>query len=172
MPAFADGDVSEKDMKFLRKFYSRVDAYRQVFGSSQADRNALIRRADALICGLGALHPSVQESSLTLRERLLSDRESFERLSLFIAGDIGGVLLGHPGMSRADFEEKIEPRNRRCLGISLSSFQNVASRRGLGVVAVANGPAKAPVAIAAVESGCVTSLVVDGSLADAISRRV
>ncbi len=159
-------------------FLHQIPGYEAIFGAHPAQPRRVADEVDSVIMGAGIIGPEFAQwsperpdfpaSGDFIAERLVQEEDvRKEDLARLIFGDVGGVLLERPDLSRAD-RQTVESLNAGWTGMREQDLQRIAAAAGktgrAGLILVASSAAKAEVLLAAVRRGLVNQVVVDESL--------
>jgi DNA-binding transcriptional regulator LsrR (DeoR family) len=166
-------NISPVEAAVVRKFFAQSSAYQEVFG----DRAPLIDRVDSLLTSVGKaerpmgfVFDELLQAGST-RNRPLT-REALARL---VAGDVGGVLIPRRTLGAADRRE-VDVLNDMWTGLKRAHLERIAldadRRKRPGVIVVSMGADRAEIIGEAVRCGLVNVLVIDRSLATALTKEL
>jgi DNA-binding transcriptional regulator LsrR (DeoR family) len=168
LPAFIPRRYGPEAVAGIRELMADSPSYQAVFGGNRP----LIRQVDLLLTSVGSRHRSMgfaHEEFLRAageKDAPMSEEE-FDRL---FVGDIGGVLL-----PRNPADAKARELSEMWTGAKRADFEHIAktaartSKPGVIVFSV-NGEGRADAIALAVRQGLVNELVIDRTLADALTR--
>jgi DNA-binding transcriptional regulator LsrR (DeoR family) len=171
VPALIPRKFHGAEARVIRRFVGQSGSYRAVFRSS----SPLIDRVDSLLTSVGPsnrpmgfLHEELLAAGSTRSRRLTT-----ESLSRLVIGDIGGVLIPRPGLAEQGRLE-VDALNAMWTGITLSHLKRMSrqagqTRRPGVIVASLDGDERAHVIAEAIRAGIVNHLIIDRSLADALT---
>lgn len=172
VPALIPRRFRGADARGIRRFVRQAASYREVFGT----RAPLINRVDSLLTAVGTsnhpmgfIHDELLKAGSTPTKKLTS--ASLEKL---VAGDLGGVLFPRPGLSAREKKE-VQALNAMWTGAKLTHLKRIArqaarsTRPGVIIVAMGEGD-RAAIIAEAVRYGLVNELIIDRTLAEALTR--
>lgn len=172
VPALIPRVFVTKEIAVIQKLMGHVEAYKKIFigkANGNIPEEPLIDTVDTILTSLGA-----EDTALAWGEDELGRTAGFSRADLkkLIIGDISGVLIPKPNLSKADKAELSEIQ-QRWTGISEDQISNCAKRaernkraRPAGVVVSTIGQNKADIVIECLKRCLVNHLLIDQDLAD------
>lgn len=172
VPALIPRRFHGADARGIRKFVEAAASYREIFGK----RSPIIRQVDSLLTSVGPAERPMGFINEELRSAgsLAGRPLTKEQLARLVAGDIGGVLLPRPNVSRVGARE-VDALNNMWTGVTRAHYERIAVQaertKRPGVIVVSFGGAERAETIAeAVRCGLVNELVIDRQLADALTK--
>ncbi len=177
VPAFIPGGFTKTQLEGVWKLIGLVKAYSQIFGEplpKNTSQAPLAERLDMVLTSVGRSENPLGFGKANLLQTGGLDIKEMARLVL---GDIAGVCIPRPGLSKAD-QAKLAPVIERWTGIRRKHLEECArrSREGdaekgsPGVTVVAFGRNKARCVFEAVKLGLVNTLVIDHSLEEELEQ--
>jgi DNA-binding transcriptional regulator LsrR (DeoR family) len=172
VPALIPRSFRGPDARGIRKFVQQAASYKEVFGRSAP----LINQVDSLLTAVGPssgpmgfIHGELLKAGSTPKKKLTT-----AALAQLVAGDIGGVLLPRPGLD-ARGRAEVDALNGMWTGATLSHLERIAAQAGRstrpGVIVVAmGGDDRAEILAEAIRHGLVNELIIDRTLAEALTR--
>ncbi len=167
VPCSVPAQLDAAQSKLVREFIELLPGYRQVFGRPGPDgqrQGGLIDELQMLVTSAG----EGKESPWPWH----AARADFEGVpwNSLVLGDVSGWAFPQPNLPPAEWQ-RVEEINRRWLGVRLADLQRCARReRDPGVILVVATPAKARITLEAILQGCVTELICDEPLAQALNQ--
>ncbi len=171
VPALIPRRFSGSDADGIRKFVAQAGSFKEVFGKPAP----LIDQVDSLITAVGSskkpmgfIHDELLKAGSLPKRKLTS-----AALGKLVVGDVGGVLFPRPGLDTRGRAE-VEALNGMWTGATLPHFERIAkqaarsARPGIIVVAM-GGEDRAAIVAEAVRHGLINELIIDRSLADALT---
>lgn len=171
VPALIPRRFIGPDADGIRKFVAQAGSYKEVFGTA----SPLIDKVDSLITAVGSskkpmgfIHDELLKAGSLPKKKLTTPS-----LGKLVVGDLGGVLFPRPGLS-ARGRAEVDALNRMWTGAKLRHFERIAkqaarsTRPGIIVVAM-GGEDRAAIVAEAVRHGLVNELIIDRTLADALT---
>jgi DNA-binding transcriptional regulator LsrR (DeoR family) len=143
-----------------------------VFGTAAP----LIDRVDSLLTAVGTsnhpmgfIHDELLKAGSTPAKKLTSSG-----LQKLVAGDLGGVLVPRPGLQARE-RKVVDALNEMWTGAKLPHLERIARQASRstrpGIIVVAMGDAdRAEIIAEAVRHGLVNELIIDRTLAEALTR--
>jgi DNA-binding transcriptional regulator LsrR (DeoR family) len=176
IPAFIPKRFTGAKRRGIEEMMHSSNSYRQIFGprsrrgTPQSD--GLVAAADALLTSIGhADHPM----GFNYDELLRSGEITADRLKNLVVGDIGGVLIRRPGLSRRD-ERAVDALNAMWTGLNYDALEKIAIRASKGnqpgVIVVSTGKNRADILHAVVMKGLVNEAILDAQAADGLRSRL
>lgn len=171
VPALISRRFSGRDADGIRKFVAQAASYKEVFGT----KSPLIRQVDSLLTAVGPsshpmgfIHEELLKAGSTQKKKLTA-----AALSKLVVGDVGGVLFPRPGLD-ARGRAEVEALNSMWTGAKLSHLERIATRAAKsdrpGIIVVAmGGHERAAIVAEAVRYGLVNELIIDRTLAEALT---
>jgi DNA-binding transcriptional regulator LsrR (DeoR family) len=192
VPTIFLADTPPKDwddrINVARQFVKSIPEYRQIFGIGEArnrDPGALIGQMDIMLTSVGGLldptassQPGTQSSEAGWMSTSgpVTTEEYAQLASEGVVGDIAGHFITDSEVTEFGKDSIITKVNRRVFGASPRDFQVCAQRTyendRPGVVMVASTANKAKAVVSAINKGCVSTLIIDQELADAMESLV
>ena len=146
-------------------FLEKYAGYQKLFGPE-----GLVGRLDALFTSAGGLHYDIGTDHW-LKALIEAYGHQLKTLKDHLVGNIAGLVLPKPGISKAKLRE-VEELNERHIGLTLEQLracaERSAARRVPGVVLVAHGASKTAIAMEAIRRRLVNEVVVDDDLAGSL----
>ena len=159
------------EREIVRAFIGHLRSYREIFGDSLAgDGSGLVHAADMLLTSAGSFHSWVMYKN----ELVTVGGIPTEALLELCVGDIGGVLIPRPGLSRTK-QDEFQRISGLWTGIRLEHYEQLAHSQKVqqgspGVVLCACGSNKTEIVAELVSRiRVVNTLVIDDTLALALS---
>lgn len=176
VPAFIPRRFTGKERHGIEAMMHASPSYQRIFGTRRRQPDSaeqpLIAAADALLTSIGhSAHPV----GFNYEELLSAGGIAQDRLEQLVVGDIGGVLIRRPGLSRSD-QRRVDTLNAMWTGLRYDDLAALAARadRGAtpGVVVASCGRSRDEILHAVVTKGLVNELVLDGEAADLLLARL
>jgi DNA-binding transcriptional regulator LsrR (DeoR family) len=145
-----------------REYLATVPGYRTIVGRG----DGLLAQADTLLTGIGILSANDDgyQHGVFLGERLVSEGITAAELDRLVFGDIAGVLIARPGLSKAE-QDTVARLNRGWTGLTVQDIKACVTRarqRGHGgVIVVCQDGQKHEFVHELVRRGLVNHLVVN-----------
>ncbi len=164
VPAYLPRRGGEQVRRVLQSFFKRMPGYAAFLG-----KGGLFESLDTIVTGAGVPNKLLDgRHGMFLNERVIADGMSHSDMVPLVYGDVAGVLIPRPGLSKAD-AAKVRLMNKGWTGLQLADIKRCAKAanaegRG-GVIVIANEPSKAPLVHEIVRQGLVNHLVIDVRLA-------
>ena len=173
VPALIPRRFKGAQMQTIRKFVEQTASYMEVFGGDAP----LISKVDSVLTSVGPssrpmgfIHDELMRAGSTPAQPLTRNR-----LSALVAGDIAGVLLPRPGLSKADLRE-VQELTQMWTGISRDHLARIAreadASKRPGVIVVSSGATRAEIVAEVVRCGLVNELIIDRQLAERLARQL
>lgn len=175
VPAFIPGDFNGTELDGVWKMIGLVEAYEQIFdsqhGQSQITRKSLASQLEMILTSVG---PAESLFGYIGRELSRSGMK-IEELQKYAYGDICGVCIPRPGISK-EGEEQLHIIADRWTGVRRKHLEDCANRAAKhkkpGVVVVAVGKKKAQFVLEIIKQGLVNTLIVDDDLEEHLKKLV
>jgi DNA-binding transcriptional regulator LsrR (DeoR family) len=173
VPALIGRRYSKAVADAIRTFIADSASYQLIFGS----KSPLIDKVDTLLTSagnarrpMGFINEELLRAGSTEHQKLTA-----ARLEALVVGDVGGVLIPRPGLSKADCAE-VKALAAMWTGVRRTHLERIAKQayksKRPGVIVVAVGVDRAEIIAEAVRLGLVNELIVDRPLAEALTREL
>jgi DNA-binding transcriptional regulator LsrR (DeoR family) len=174
LPALIPRRYRGAGLPVIREFVEQATSYQEIFGG----RSPLIHRVDTLLTSVGpGRRPMGFINEELLRAGSLPRRPlTKEQLEKLVVGDVGGVLLPRRDLDRAGRRE-VDQLNAMWTGVKREHLERIATQAARtkrpGVIVASFGGADRAEPIAeAVRCGLVNELIIDRSLAEALTEKL
>jgi DNA-binding transcriptional regulator LsrR (DeoR family) len=174
LPALIPRRYRGAGLPVIKEFVEQNTSYQEIFGG----RSPLVHRVDALLTSVGpAKRPMGFINEELLRAGSLPRRPlTKEQLEKLVVGDVGGVLLPRRDLDRAGLRE-VDQLNAMWTGVKREHLERIATQAARtkrpGVIVASFGGADRAEPIAeAVRRGLVNELIIDRSLAEALTEKL
>lgn len=169
VPAYIPRRYKKEQASMVRQYVHDISSYQKIF----SDKFPLMAKMDTLISSIG---PPDLPVGGAISELLTAGGIKADKLQSLIIGDMGGVLIPHPSLSRSD-SRLIDELNMMWTGVNYEHLEHIARQseqdtRRSGNIVVAIGRDKAPALIEIIRLGLVNELLIDEDLEIALIQAV
>ncbi len=168
VPAYIPRRYDPAKTQAIREYLLDAASYRRIFAGDAP----LVNRIDTVITSVGS---AARPLGGAMEEVLQAGDISAAELKELIVGDVGGILIPHPGVSEAG-AARVEELNSMWTGITKDHLARLAMRAaatgGAGVVVAAIGRERAPIVAELIRLEMVNELIIDWDLANALEREM
>lgn len=168
VPAFIPRRYDPAKTQAIREYIHDAASYRRIFVGD----DALVCRIDMFLTSVGS---SGRPLGGALDEVLSAGDITESELRSLIAGDIGGILIPKPGLSRSD-AELLSAINAMWTGITMAQLSQLAEKATRndtpGVVVIAIGRERAEIVRELISQRLINQLVIDWDLAKALEELI
>jgi len=168
IPALIPKDLTVEEEAALRKYFSRVPAYREAFGTRLADEIEtghvpIIQKADCVLVSVGGVTPASEFTQACLSVGF--DEADFGN----VTGDMSGVFVGPDGCD----QELITGMNRRWVGIEEDDLRRIAKKKPGVIVVAAEQAEKANTLLQCVlKLEAISTMIIDEVVAAELERLI
>jgi DNA-binding transcriptional regulator LsrR (DeoR family) len=168
----------EERIKVAHEFVSSIPEYTKIFGRRSAamgrDQEALISKMSIMITSVGGPLSESEAGWLGKGGPIIDEEERKKLEEAGVVGDICGHFITMDQVADFPPDHIVSKVNRRVFGPSPLDFRNCAQRalknNEPGVIMIANSAHKAAAVLSAIRGGCVSTLIIDKELADAMEE--
>jgi len=173
LPAYVPRKPEKAERHEVLKYLHHTRGYARIFHGNKKNP-ALINNVDTILTGLGVVGNG--DGSFTgtfLRERCIQEGISLEQIAKLVYGDLGGVLIARPGLTRKE-NQIVEDMQTGWIGVTRKHFEacakRVANKHYPGVIVVAYSTNRVELICEVVRLGLVNELIIDHPLACALDE--
>jgi transcriptional regulator with XRE-family HTH domain len=170
-----------KHNAILFEYLTKVSAWGEIFGEGSGETVSekekvqnvpLAEQLQLVLVGTGSSESPGRFLSPEVLKNILTERDA-DRLLKLVYGDVGGVLMEKPGLSRSD-QAFLDGISASWTGVREQHLRECAARAsagaGVGVVVYAIDRSRAEPILEAIRRGIVTHLVTEMGLAAELKR--
>jgi DNA-binding transcriptional regulator LsrR (DeoR family) len=177
VPAFVPEGFASQELEGVWKLIKLVESYNQIFGPQDSSRSEkpMAGRLDMILTSVGPAQRALGFGKGSLFE---TGKLPFKELRNLIIGDVGGVCIARPKLSKKN-KERLNGVSTRWTGLRLEHLEHCArrarshndlSKAPPGVVVISGGKERAQFVFEIIKLGLVNHLIIDDALEMELER--